>query len=546
MSISLLGVEWRAINIGELKLPVICAQINVDDGSMTDETAQEIYNAARGYVVACSWIAHTSFWGAGLELFFNEGNKTWSDGDLSANRTFRSAGAYRYCDYLLTKNGYKIIEGVSPGAFSTTKYHYAPLIVYTDNQGNIYPYRTQTSRLKIAMLSTEYLFAITENYSGYLVDVPNDGEFRYVAYPSGYIVTQPIPNVNIDDISDVIVISKDPYQEAGDSEPGGGDGTFDYSGNPPGGFDDFQLPTLSAVDTGFVTLYNPTISELQALSNYLWSNNFDLNTFKKLVNDPMDLFLGLSIVPVAVPDGGRSEVGIGLIGTEIYMTKAASQYVKFPCGSVAIPRFTGSYLDYDPYTTIEIYLPYIGVRTLKADEVVGSTLAVSYAVDILSGACVAWIDVDGHLTYTYMGQCATSIPIVSGDWTNLINGIISIVGSTVGGAVKGGIGGAIAGGVAASASVAVSDGKISVDRAGSISSAGGLLAHPKPFIIMSAPWLHKPAAQNTFEGYPAYITYQLGDASGYTEVEKINLQGVKATEEELTEIKGLLLSGVIL
>lgn len=341
-------------------------------------------------------------------------------------------------------------------------------------------------------------------------------------------------------------VSTDPYADAGDSEPGGGGGTFDYTGNPPGGFEDFEFPAISAVDTGFVTLYNPTMQQLKELSAYLWSNNFDLNTFKKLVNNPMDLFLGLSILPVAIESGGAQEVGIGMVGTGVYMTIAASQWASLDCGSVTLDLLAGSYLDFDPYTTIEIYLPYIGTRTLKADEVMGKTLSVHYAIDILSGACVAWLDIDGHVTYTYMGQCATSIPIVSGDWTNLINGILSVAGSAIGGAVKGGVGGAIAGGVAAASSVAVNDSKISVERAGNISSAGGLLAHPKPFIVASSPRICKPAAQNEFEGYPLYVTLQLSSASGFTQVEKIRLTGVPATDDELSEIVSLLKSGVIL
>lgn len=338
----------------------------------------------------------------------------------------------------------------------------------------------------------------------------------------------------------------DPYDDAGDSEPGGGGGTFDYEGNPQGGFDDFTPPALSAVDTGFVTLFNPTPAQLKALSNYLWSNNYDINTLKKIVNDPMDLFLGLSIVPVAVPDGGQKEVGIGLVGSGVYMTVAASQWVAVRCGSVDIPTLSGSYLDYDPYTQIEIYLPYIGVRTLKADELIGKTLSVNYMVDILSGACVAWLDVDGSVMYTFMGQCATSIPVVSGDWTNLINGILSVVGSAVGGAVRGGVGGAIAGGVAAAASVAVSDGKISVERAGNISSAAGLIAHPKPYLIISSPRICKPANQNKYTGYPSGVRRQLKEVSGYTEVEVTRLHDIRATSDELDEIRSLLLSGVIL
>lgn len=363
-----------------------------------------------------------------------------------------------------------------------------------------------------------------------------------------------------DDISDDIINeypiggSDDPYDGGGNSGTGGGGGTFDYDSRTGQSIDDFIPPDISATDAGFITLFNPTTAELRQLSDYLWSNAFDLNTYKKLFNDPMDLFLGLSIIPAAIPDGGRKQVGIGLIDTGVYMTVAASQWVKVDCGSplnaagnaIAVPNYTGSYMDYDPYTQIELYLPFIGVKTLKADEVMGKMLNVTYWIDILSGACLAWVSVNRVVMYSFMGQCATSIPVASGDWTNIINGVLSVVGGAVGGAVKGGVGGAIAGGVAASSAVAVNDGKISIERTGSISSAGGLLAPQKPYLIISTPRLCKPALQNVFEGYPLYVSYYLKYLSGYTEVEVMHLKGIFGTKEELDEIKQLLLAGVIL
>lgn len=363
-----------------------------------------------------------------------------------------------------------------------------------------------------------------------------------------------------DDISDDMINEypigggEDPYDGGGNSGTGGGDGTFDYDSRTGQSIDDFIPPDISATDAGFITLFNPTTAELRQLSDYLWSNAFDLNAYKKLFNDPMDLFLGLSIIPAGIPDGGRKQVGIGLIDTGIYMTVAASQWVKVDCGSplnaagnaIAVPNYTGSYMDYDPYTQIELYLPFIGVKTLKADEVMGKMLNVTYWIDILSGACLAWVSVNRVVMYSFMGQCATSIPVASGDWTNIINGVLSVVGGAVGGAVKGGVGGAIAGGVAASSAVAVNDGKISIERSGSISSAGGLLAPQKPYLIISTPRLCKPALQNMFEGYPLYASYYLKYLSGYTEIEVLHLKGIYGTEEELNEIKQLLLAGVIL
>lgn len=337
----------------------------------------------------------------------------------------------------------------------------------------------------------------------------------------------------------------DPYAGAGDSGPGGGGGDYDYTGDPPGGWDPTTPPGISAVDTGFVTLYNPTAAELKSLASYLWSTAFDLTNFKKLFSDPMDSFIGLSIVPVAVPDGPRRDVGVGGVATGIYMTQAGQQYIPVDCGTVYIKNFSGSYLDYDPYTKVEIFLPYIGTRTLKADEVVGHNLHVGYWVDILSGACTAWLDVDGAPMYQFMGQCATALPMASGEWTNLINGIIGAVGSVAAGVATGGAG-AIAGGVAAASAVAVTDGKMQVERSGAVTSAAGLMGLQVPTLFINTPHLHKPAAQNSFEGYPAYFTAALGDMKGFTIVENIILQGIPATEPELQEIKTLLKGGVIL
>lgn len=340
--------------------------------------------------------------------------------------------------------------------------------------------------------------------------------------------------------------SFDPFEDATDEPIGGGGGTFDYSGNPPGDDTGYTFPTISAADAGFITIYNPTTAELKQLSSYLWSNGFNLDSLKKLFNNPMDLFLSLAVLPVPIPDGGRAEVGIGLIHTGVTMTKASSQWVSLVCGSVTIPKLTGSYLDYDPYTSVQIYLPFVGVKTLRADEVVGRTLRVAYKIDILSGACVAWISVDNHVIYSFMGQCSMPVPMNSSDSSGIFAGLASIVAGAAVGAAKGGGAGAIAGGLAAASSVAVADGKIDVTRSGTIASTGGFLAHKKPFLIINAPRLRATPNQQKYEGYPSYWTYKLANLSGFTIVEQINLSNVHATEDELSEIKQLLMSGVIL
>lgn len=332
----------------------------------------------------------------------------------------------------------------------------------------------------------------------------------------------------------------DPYRPGGDSTTGGGDGTFDDTTVPvpiPG------LPGISAVDTKFITLYNPSLGELQNLAAYMWSN-FDLTAFRKLFADPMDCILGLSIVPVAVPDGGSAEVKVGNIGTGIFMNKAGAQYVTVDCGSILVEKYWGAYLDYAPYTRAEIYLPYIGAHALAMDDIMGKRIHVAYNIDILSGACAAFLESDGTVLYTFIGQCSSSIPISGNDFTNVINGILGIAGSIGATALSGGAVAPVA--VKTIASSATSVLKPSVEKSGAMAGTGGMLSIQVPYLILTRPKQAVPGYQNREQGYPAFVTRQLGSLAGYTEVESIHLQGIPCTSQELAEIEAALKEGVIL
>lgn len=333
----------------------------------------------------------------------------------------------------------------------------------------------------------------------------------------------------------------DPYSPGGSSGTGGGTGNFDGTG------DDISipsLPTLSAVDTGFITLFNPSISQLKSLSDYMWSGAFDIATFKKIFADPMDCILGLSIVPVSVPNGELKEVSVGNISTGISMTVAASQYAIVDCGTLNVNEFWGAYLDYDPYTKAEIYLPYIGIHSISVDDIMGKSVHVVYHIDILSGACTAFVKCGGSVLYEFIGQCSSSIPVTGNDWTNVINGVLS-VSAAIGTMVA--TGGATAPMAASAiASTAVNSMKSNVEKSGSMSGTGGMLAVQTPYLILTRPRQAKPARQNEFMGYPSFITSKLGSLSGYTVVEEIHLENISGTEQEISEIENLLKTGVIL
>ena len=357
----------------------------------------------------------------------------------------------------------------------------------------------------------------------------------------------------------------DPYADAGDSTTGGGDGTFDGSSDPvpvP------NLPTVGAQDSGFITLFAPTVSQMKALAHYMWVNPlFDLTAFKKLFADPMDCILGLSVVPVSVPTSGAQNVNIGNLVTSVTMNVASQQYIEVDCGIVSFAnRFFGSYLDYEPYTKISIFLPYCGTHQLNADDIIGRTIGVVYHIDILTGSCIAFVKCGDSVLYEFNGACGSNIPVNSLNFASTIENAIRIavnIGTTVATAgatapltaategaqvVKNAanVGRAIS--LAGSTAEGALSMKPNISRSGALGGGVGLLGHQIPYMIISRPRLCKPANQDFFEGYPSFIQTTIGDlvGKGFTSFTDVIIASQYLTESEESELEEILKGGVYL
>ena len=440
-----------------------------------------------------------------------------------------------------TVNCFEITNDPYPAAGDSVSTPLGSVIGFNDN----YP-RELTIYISGVLKSSEYVnkrFVLTGT------NVYRTIQIRLVGNTSGnyrmQVVGYPTRVRNWDYLNDTEIpdwptTPTDPYETGGGSSTtGGGTGTFSETGDIvgiPG------LPTLSAVDTGFITLFNPTAAQVKQLAAYMWSNSFDMATFKNIVANPIDCILGLTIVPVNPPDAGTKAVSVGNIATDVNMPYLSSQYVEVDCGTLNVQEFWGSYLDYSPYTKMSLYLPYIGIVPLDIDDVMNATITIKYHVDVLSGACVAYVLCNGTQLYTYIGQCSSNVPITSNDFTNTVNGILGIAGS-IGSLVA--TGGASApteiGKIAGNAINAL---KPNIQKSGAMSGTGGLMGVQTPYLICQRPRQSVPASQNSFTGYPSNITATLSDLSGYTEVDKIHLEGVPCTNEEMDEIMTLLESGV--
>ena len=342
-----------------------------------------------------------------------------------------------------------------------------------------------------------------------------------------------------------------PYGLPGISGPGGGDGDYpNIDETDPAEIP--ALPDVSAADLGFLTMYNPTVAQMQALAQFMWSSAFDLDTYKKLFSDPMQSIIGLGILPIAPDIGGARTVHFGAIDSEVTMNTIANQFKRLDCGSVDIEKYVGCFMDYSPYTKISLYLPYIGIRDLSPDDIMGGSIHVVYNIDLLTGACAAFVEhSERGVLYSYNGSCITNIPLTASNYSGAIQNAVSAIASGITTAVGMATGAApvtamgITGLVTGAANTAINS-KPNIQRSGNLGGSAGIMSIQRPYVIIERPNLSVAGNVQHYVGQTSNMTATLGNMSGFTMVEYIHLHGIPATSEELSEIETLLKQGVIL
>lgn len=339
----------------------------------------------------------------------------------------------------------------------------------------------------------------------------------------------------------LVTESHDPYV-APPSGPGGAD---------PGTVTDDRVGIIhnpfipSALGTGLVRAFCPTENDLATLRNWLWDapgqGGLDLDDLKRVFVDPADNIVGLSVVPISIT-GPSVNFSFGGVVPLFTLPQLQHQYYQVQCGYINVEKRWGSYLDYEPYTEFYIYLPFIGMKPISADEIMGKQLIVDYDIDVISGACLARVQAGQHLLYSWSGQCAMQIPINARNWDSVFATAIQCATQVATGIATGGS--SLLGGAAA-ASVNALTTKARFQHSGVLSSAPGWMGNLTPYIVRVNPVLAIPEDQNKFIGYPSWTSVNLGELTGFNIISSIHLEGVPATDNELTEIEEILKEGVI-
>lgn len=299
------------------------------------------------------------------------------------------------------------------------------------------------------------------------------------------------------------------------------------------------------VDTGLGAVYVPTISELRSFSEWLWSPNF-IEQIKKLFSDPMQGIIGLHQVYFTPAHSGTDTIHCGYLDSNVSSDYTTTRYYTIDCGTVNIRETFGNVFDYDPLTTIDLYLPFIGIVPLKVGDVMRSQLNVIYYCDVLTGACLCNVNVirDGSkcTLYTYGGNCAVNYPLSSGSYMGIVSALVG-VGLSVGTAVA--TGGAsiplsIGGGAAS-----MLNAHTNVQTSGGYSGNTGAMGIKKPYVIIKNTLSAMPNQYNKYTGNPYSNVNKLINCTGFTQCNVVHLNG-DMTQDEKNEIINLLSSGIII
>ena len=307
------------------------------------------------------------------------------------------------------------------------------------------------------------------------------------------------------------------------------------------------IPTLDTTSADrMFTVYNPTDGNVNSLGAFLWTSNV-IEQIKKLWDDPMQAIISFHKIYGAPTVGSSQEIVLGYIESGVSAPVVTSQFCDVDCGSVTVPELLNNATSYAPFTSLHIYLPFIGIMELDTNECMKATLHVKYRIDVYTGTCVALIYVSRNpdltneqVLYTFSGNASQQLPLTSSSFGGAISALLGLAGAGVAVASGGALG--VAAG-AVSAAHSLTQEMVHINRSGGLSANAGILGSRTPYLILSRQYCSDANGYAGFYGYPSNKTVYIGNCNGYIKCKDVIFRG-SCTQAEAEEIESLLKSGV--
>lgn len=308
------------------------------------------------------------------------------------------------------------------------------------------------------------------------------------------------------------------------------------------GENDEHSPT-TGYDIGACNLtacYELSVERLNNIAIKLWSEDF-FNNILLLNNSPIENILSCKLLPLSL-SGNESAVKIGNVDMGINGNRLSKTVYRYNIGTITIPRINNmGFLNYAPYTSTVIFLPFIGFKELNTSDIMGRNVSVDYVVDVITGACKAIVTVNNYQCYEFDGNCGIDIPLTAGNRSQVemgyVKSAVGVASNIFGkhpsffGAVNSGISGAMQ--------------QYHYSTNGSYSPSTGAYEDRTCFIIIDRPQYTEVSKFGHTKGFKCQLSKTIGSLKGFVKTtENVDLSNISAPEYCKKKILDLLSSGI--
>lgn len=320
-----------------------------------------------------------------------------------------------------------------------------------------------------------------------------------------------------------------------------------------------DAPKLNGLGV-FSNYYALAKTGVDSLNDFLWNSdetviNDILNSLKLFGQSPIDAIISLRLYPFNIvsllPSVTPEEIVLGRVATGVSGLKIPSDAsTSIDLGSIYLPRKYNNFLDYAPYSSYSLYIPFCGVVNLNPNIFLDHYVSVRMVIDITTGKCTAIIYVGSEGDYgipiQYVdGMIGVEIPVTAENMGKLGAAVLEAVGNTAAAAVSTGVAGAAFAAVGGAIDVMFTD--IAPQKTGNISASGSLSMPIKLYLAVSSPTIVLPDNYGHTHGYCCDLMSTVKSQTGYIVCYNVDTSSISgATESEREQIKTLLETGVFI
>ena len=317
---------------------------------------------------------------------------------------------------------------------------------------------------------------------------------------------------------------------------------------------DLNKPTLTTTGI-FNRTFALTATSIKSLSDFLW--NADETIFNEIVKglslmgaNPIDGLIDLRLYPFNVVNktsgGGSKSIVVGRTDTKVNGIEINDYNAILDLGGCTFFPYFGNFLDYEPFTTASLYIPYVGIVPISTADFMGQTISCKMVVDITTGSCTAIVFANDIPIIYKNGNIGVEIPMTG---TNSAEYASRIMGGLTSGAADVALGaasksvGQVVSGVGSIVDSALSVNNTMYNTAGSSSPACGLWQPQNCYFIIQRPVPIVPENYGHTVGYACNYQAKISECSGYTQTYNVDVSSINAPEFEKNAIAGILNSG---